>query len=407
MGEVVRAYVLGRKAEVSVSLALAVTFLERLLDERQAFRRLRRLGRDDLQALGLHLLHDLFDAPDLDDDRVTLLRPGQDLHLVEAHEAELHLAQLDAPADDGVEVGAKDRATREDQRAVVLADVEDHLARVVLHRRPVNALNKPFVRELTAAARALARRKDVRVISVTSSLGIFCAGADLKERAGLPPSRVGQTVRAIQQMVFAWASLPQPVVAGVAGAALGGGLEFALAADLIAASEEAVFGFPEVTLGIIPAGGGTQLLTDRVSRATASRWVLTGRRFSAHEAARAPVDHVRVLRGRKQHLDEMKPDRPPYSTRYPELAQLEKYYADDKGVPPEGNRILRNVVVGKWLELRWRVDPKIVEVRDNLTDQDPLFVDASRMNFQLRDDSPAYKLGFKRIPFEKIGLDRK
>lgn len=163
--------------------------------------------------------------------------------------------------------------------------VEDHLARVVLHRRPVNALNRPFVRELTAAARTLARRKDVRVISVTSSLGIFCAGADLKERAGLAPPRVGQTVKAIQQMVFAWASLPQPVVAGVAGAALGGGLEFALAADLIAASEEAVFGFPEVTLGIIPAGGGTQLLTDRVSRATASKWILTGRRFSGREAA--------------------------------------------------------------------------------------------------------------------------
>jgi hypothetical protein len=120
-----------------------------------------------------------------------------------------------------------------------------------------------------------------------------------------------------------------------------------------------------------------------------------------------PVWHNMVYKTMKESLDQMKPEQPPYSTRYPELAQLDRYYAADKGVPPEGNRILRNVAVGKWLDLRWRVDPKIVEVRDNLTGQDPLFIDAAKMNFQLREDSPAYKLGFKRIPFEKIGLEKK
>lgn len=159
-----------------------------------------------------------------------------------------------------------------------------HIAHVELHRPPVNALDRAFVRELTATARTLAARKDVWLVSVTSSLPTFCAGADLKERAAMQPSRVGASVRAIQRMVRTWFALPQPVIVGIRGAALGGGLEFALAADLIAVAEDAVLGFPEVSLGIIPAAGGTQLLPLRTSPGTASRWILTAHRFSGREA---------------------------------------------------------------------------------------------------------------------------
>ena len=162
--------------------------------------------------------------------------------------------------------------------------VISHLARIDLHHPPVNVLNLDFVLELTQTARLLAKRKDVWVISVTSSLPVFCAGADLKERAGLSVNGVAPAVKKIQQMVRAWLSVPQPVVMGIRGAALGGGLDFALAADLIAVSEDAILGFPEVTLGIIPAAGGTQLLPLRTSKAIASRWVLSGRRFSGREA---------------------------------------------------------------------------------------------------------------------------
>jgi methylglutaconyl-CoA hydratase len=162
--------------------------------------------------------------------------------------------------------------------------ISSHLARIDLHHPPVNALNHEFVRELTQTARLLAKRKDVWLISITSSLPTFCAGADLKERATLPANQVSSTVKQIQQMVRAWIAVPQPVVVGIRGAALGGGLEFALAADLIAVSEEAILGFLEVTLGIIPAAGGTQLLSLRTSRAVASQWILTGRRFTGREA---------------------------------------------------------------------------------------------------------------------------
>lgn len=120
-----------------------------------------------------------------------------------------------------------------------------------------------------------------------------------------------------------------------------------------------------------------------------------------------PVWRNQIYKTMKERLDAMRPDEPPYSTRYPELARLKKYYQGTTGVPPEGNRVIRNVCVGKWLDIRWLADPRIIEVADNLTEGDPGFVDPAKMNFQLRDDSPAYKLGFKRIPFERIGLERK
>lgn len=167
--------------------------------------------------------------------------------------------------------------------------ISSHLARIDLHRAPVNALDQEFVLALTHTARLIAKRKDVWLISITSSLPTFCAGADLKERATLPVHQVASYVQRIQRMVRAWLAIPQPVVVGIRGAALGGGFEFALAADLIAVSDDALLGFPEVTLGIIPAAGGSQLLSLRTSRAVASRWLLTGRRFNGREAL---ADHA-------------------------------------------------------------------------------------------------------------------
>jgi enoyl-CoA hydratase/carnithine racemase len=162
--------------------------------------------------------------------------------------------------------------------------IEDRVASVILNRPPVNAFNREFVAELTQLARSLKNDKTVWLVSVTSSGSVFSAGADLKERAALPASRVAMTVRNIQRMVLSWVQLPQPVVMGIRGAALGGGLEFALAADLLVAAENASLGFPEVTLGIIPAAGGTQLLPLRTSLAVARKWILGGQRHTAHEA---------------------------------------------------------------------------------------------------------------------------
>lgn len=171
--------------------------------------------------------------------------------------------------------------------------LEDHLARVILNRPPVNALNRDLIAELTAVATSLRARSDVWVVTLEACGRIFCAGADLKERAAVPQSRVSGIVRNIQRMVAAWIRVGQPVVAGVQGAALGGGLELALAADIIVASDQATLGLPEVSLGIIPAGGGTQRLAQRTSLGVAGKWILTGARFTAQEAlADGVVDYV-------------------------------------------------------------------------------------------------------------------
>lgn len=108
----------------------------------------------------------------------------------------------------------------------------------------------------------------------------------------------------------------------------------------------------------------------------------------------------------KERLEAMNWRRPPYSTRYPELAALEKYYADPEkgGVPPENNIVVRNVSVGgEWLDIGWNATPEMVLFKDNLVTEDLKFVDPKRGDFQLPENSPAFQIGFKPIPMEKIG----
>lgn len=121
----------------------------------------------------------------------------------------------------------------------------------------------------------------------------------------------------------------------------------------------------------------------------------------------SPVWRGMVYETMKERLEAMRPHEPPYSERYPELRQLDAFYAKDEGVPPGGIVVARNISVGgPWLQIHWHARPEMVEVRDNLVDEDPRFVDPERMDFRLRDDSPAFGLGFRRIPFEEIGLRR-
>ena len=103
-----------------------------------------------------------------------------------------------------------------------------------------------------------------------------------------------------------------------------------------------------------------------------------------------------------EKLDAVNYKQPPFSVRYPELPKIL-----DEGDPavPRGNKVLRNVSFGgKWLSIDENIKEGIVEFKDNLVDEDPHFVDTAKLNFRLKSDSPAYKLGFKSIPFEKIGL---
>src|SRR4051794_38165988 len=170
-----------------------------------------------------------------------------------------------------------------------------HVADVVLDRpEALNAISTALARALGDVFTELAADDDLRAVVVSSSSPrAFCVGADLKERDGYSDEQLrGQRV-VYRRMASAILACPVPVVAAVAGYALGGGLELALLGDLVVADETAVVGLPEVSVGVIPGLGGTQLLPRRIGAARAADLVYTARRLDAAEAlALGVVDRV-------------------------------------------------------------------------------------------------------------------
>ena len=141
-----------------------------------------------------------------------------------------------------------------------------------------NSFSKNLVNELSNAVDAVKFDKAVRVVIVKSTTpGIFCAGADLKERAKMPANLVGAFVAKARKFVSDLENLPMPVIAALDGHALGGGLEMALACDLRVASETAKMGLVETRLAIIPGAGGTQRLPRIVGSAVAKELMFTAR----------------------------------------------------------------------------------------------------------------------------------
>jgi enoyl-CoA hydratase/carnithine racemase len=148
-----------------------------------------------------------------------------------------------------------------------------------------NAISRAMLAELRAhLARAAAERALRAVVLTGAGDRAFCAGADLKERASMREDDVHAFHRDLRDALVSIEAAPQVFVAALNGAALGGGLELALACDLRVAAEGAELGLPEVGLGIIPGGGGTQRLPRLVGVSRAKDLVLTARRCSAAEA---------------------------------------------------------------------------------------------------------------------------
>lgn len=148
-----------------------------------------------------------------------------------------------------------------------------------------NSLTMALLVEGAEHQRRAAADRDLRVVVITGAgARAFCAGADLKERAHMGDAEVAAFHRALRTFLDGLEALPQPVVAALNGAALGGGLELALACDLRVAAEGIELGLPEVGLGIIPGGGGTQRLPRLLGVARAKALILTARRVEANEA---------------------------------------------------------------------------------------------------------------------------
>ena len=145
-----------------------------------------------------------------------------------------------------------------------------------------NALNQALRKELANHFIALTDDMNTRCVVITGNTKAFAAGADIFEMADVGAIEMMQ--RGIKRLLEPISNFPKPLIAAVNGFALGGGSELAMHADIIIAGERAKFGFPEVTLGVLPGGGGTQRLMRAAGKFKAMRWLLSGDLISAAEA---------------------------------------------------------------------------------------------------------------------------
>jgi enoyl-CoA hydratase len=169
----------------------------------------------------------------------------------------------------------------------ILVETKGAVGLITLNRpKALNALNAALMRELAAALDGLEADPDIGAIVLTGGERAFAAGADIKEMK----DKSFMDAYLEDFLTVDWertATCRKPVIAAVAGFALGGGCELAMMCDIIIAADTAEFGQPEITIGAIPGLGGTQRLVRAVGKSKAMELCLTGRRMKAEEAERA------------------------------------------------------------------------------------------------------------------------
>jgi enoyl-CoA hydratase len=168
----------------------------------------------------------------------------------------------------------------------ILVETRGRVGLITLNRpKALNALNSALMAEVGAALDAFEADASIGAVVITGSEKAFAAGADIKE---MQPLTYPSTY--LDDFITTWDRVAQarkPVIAGVAGFALGGGCELAMMCCMIVAAETAKFGQPEIKLGVMPGAGGTQRLTRAVGKAKAMDLILTGRMMDATEAERS------------------------------------------------------------------------------------------------------------------------
>ena len=168
----------------------------------------------------------------------------------------------------------------------ILVDRRDGVGLITLNRpKALNALNDELVAELNLALDGFDADREIAATVITGSEKAFAAGADVKQMAQMSFTDAYES-----DFIAAWARIAdkrKPLIAAVAGYALGGGCELAMMCDIIIAADNARFGQPEINLGTLPGAGGTQRLVRAVGKAKAMDMVLTGRMMDAAEAERS------------------------------------------------------------------------------------------------------------------------
>ncbi|HUI23439.1 MAG TPA: enoyl-CoA hydratase-related protein [Nitrososphaerales archaeon] len=166
----------------------------------------------------------------------------------------------------------------------VLTSKDGTIGIITLNRpQAMNALSSKLVNELISALDDFERDDEVRCLVIAGSERAFSAGADIHEMAGMTAVQMTMT----GHFFPLWDKVgryPKPIVGALSGYVLGGGLELAMSLDVLVASETTQLGQPEIDIGVMPGGGGTQRLTRAVGKAKAMEMILTGKRISAEEA---------------------------------------------------------------------------------------------------------------------------
>ncbi len=171
---------------------------------------------------------------------------------------------------------------------VNLEVTDEGIATITLNRpEAANSFSRQMLYDFHEVLYQITFNKAVRVVILTAAgASVFCAGADLKERATMDEQQVKRTISLIRSNVNDVENLPQPVICALNGSAFGGGLELALACDIRIAQTNALLGLTETSLAIIPGAGGTQRLPRLIGKGKAKELIYTARRISAIEAER-------------------------------------------------------------------------------------------------------------------------
>jgi len=167
----------------------------------------------------------------------------------------------------------------------ILVEIKDEICLITMNdEKKLNALSKQTVHEFHMAMDAVESDKSIRVVLLTGAGKAFIAGADIAYMSTFSPNEARDFARSTQAICQKMKASEKIYVGVVNGYALGGGFEIALGCDILIASEKAIFGLPEVGLGLLPGGGGTQRLSRLIGTKKAMAFILTGDKFSAHEA---------------------------------------------------------------------------------------------------------------------------
>ena len=160
---------------------------------------------------------------------------------------------------------------------------QDGICILNINRPPVNALSYDLLRNLKESLIYLSKEK-FRVLIIKTDNNHFSAGADLKERKIMSKNKAGDALDNFNSCFNVLESFNKPVICAINGFCLGGGAELASACDLRIGSNDAIIGFPEVSIGIIPGAGGTQRLPKIIGLSNAKYWIFTAKKFTAKEA---------------------------------------------------------------------------------------------------------------------------